>query len=94
MKKLWSVNVSIEFDMPVVAETADEAEKIARRYADDDMSNNYNVREDAYYGRPVSIATREELPGDWEGSYAYGDKREHVAIDALLPKVVAAPVTP
>ena len=38
MKKLWVVEVHVDFEMPVFAETALDAEKIARQYACDEIS--------------------------------------------------------
>lgn len=38
MNKLWVVEVHVDFEMPVLAETRVDAEKIARQYAYDEVN--------------------------------------------------------
>jgi hypothetical protein len=38
MKKLWAVDVCVGFTMPVIAETREEAEDIAKQYSYDEIN--------------------------------------------------------
>lgn len=66
MKRLYSVTASCEFEIPVYAEHAAEAIRIARKNLRRELDDNC-PEWDLHSPNPVSV-----LPGDWEGSSPWG----------------------
>lgn len=61
--KLWRVNVLIDFDMPVQAETQDEAEEIAAE----------NYKEEYAYADFADFSAYElRKPGEFRGALPWG----------------------
>ena len=39
MKKLWTANVTVEFEMAIYADTVEEARRLAKRHAPEELEN-------------------------------------------------------
>lgn len=77
-KKLWSVTVACEFEMPVYAETQDEAEEIASRHYEDEIACDDAMEFDA---REVSSART--MPLEFRGSIPWGADGDETCEDLL-----------
>ena len=65
-KKLYRVTVTVEIDMPVVAESAEEAEEIALDNYEDEPEWGENAEASAYVVQPG------KLPEKFEGALPWG----------------------
>ncbi len=70
MTKLFQVSVEIEFEMLVVAESADEAKDIA----DDEWEAELDNKSSPDWTRVCGEITKDsDIPKDWRGCRPYGD---------------------
>jgi len=89
-KKLFLVDISVNFDMVVEAENEDEASTLAQENFYDELSNQS--------GPDITVlgeATKDNIPDDWMDSYPYSDDREaSMTCKQILKKQEEEPVEP
>ncbi len=80
-KKLYMVSVELSADVPVLADSAEEAEAIARENATDDPQCDLRDRAMVSAGQPLT-----HCPRDCVGVIPWGsDEDDEVSMDKLLP---------
>lgn len=70
MRKLFAVRIELEIEEPVVAESAKEAEEIAKDHLDEILGNLFGDESYSFFASEV-----DKLPADFEGAYAYSSDR-------------------
>lgn len=71
MKRFYLVPVTIKLEMPVVADSPQEAEDIAREYVREEVENLSFIEDFADTGRPREIKELDKVPKDYLGCSCY-----------------------
>lgn len=78
-KKLWAVTVTCEVTMPVWAESAEDAEEIARDFHDEEPGWGDSVEASA-----CEVTSRERLPRDFNGALPWGGDDDGATCETLV----------